>query len=42
MFAIERMSFIGAGHYACYPGDVPHSYRALEPGTATVMVMEYG
>lgn len=33
---------LGTGDYACYPGDVPHSYRALEPGTATVMVMEYG
>jgi transcriptional regulator with XRE-family HTH domain len=33
---------LGPGDYACFPGDRPHSYRALEPGTAAVLVMEYG
>ncbi|HEY2206424.1 MAG TPA: XRE family transcriptional regulator [Pseudonocardia sp.] len=30
-----------AGDYACYPADVPHSYTALLPGSAAVLVMEY-
>jgi transcriptional regulator with XRE-family HTH domain len=31
---------LGPGDYARFPGDRPHSYEALEPGTA-VLVMEY-
>lgn len=33
---------LGPGDYACLPGDVAHSYEALEPGSAAVLVMEYG
>lgn len=29
------------GDYACFPGDQPHRYEALEPGTAAVLVMEH-
>jgi transcriptional regulator with XRE-family HTH domain len=29
------------GDYACFPGDVPHSYLALAPASAGVLVMEY-
>ena len=32
---------IGPGDYARFPGDRPHAYVALEPGTAAVLVMEY-
>jgi transcriptional regulator with XRE-family HTH domain len=32
---------LGPGDYACFPGDRPHSYQALEPRTAAVLVMEY-
>lgn len=32
---------LGVGDYARYRADTPHTYRALEPNTATVMVMEY-
>lgn len=32
---------LGPGDYACFPGDVPHVYRALVPGSAGVLVMEY-
>lgn len=32
---------LGLGDYACFPGDRPHAYQALEPGTAAVLVMEY-
>lgn len=31
---------LGAGDYAVYPGDVPHSYEALEPDTLAVMILE--
>lgn len=30
------------GDYYAFPGDVPHRYRALEPGTILVLVMEAG
>jgi transcriptional regulator with XRE-family HTH domain len=33
---------LGPGDYACFPGDQPHVYEALEPGSAAVLVMEYG
>lgn len=32
---------LSIGDYACYRADLPHTYRALEPNTAAVMVMEY-
>lgn len=31
---------LGPGDYIRYPGDVPHVFRALEPGTFGVMVSE--
>jgi transcriptional regulator with XRE-family HTH domain len=32
---------LGPGDYICYPGDLPHVFRALEPDTAAVIVMEH-
>lgn len=32
---------LGPGDLATFPGDVPHAYRALEPGTRAVLVMDY-
>ncbi|MHA6782415.1 helix-turn-helix domain-containing protein [Pseudonocardia saturnea] len=32
---------LGIGDYVRFPGDRPHAYQALEPGTAAVLVMEY-
>jgi transcriptional regulator with XRE-family HTH domain len=32
---------LGPGDYAAFPGDVPHSYEALAPGTWGVLVMEH-
>jgi len=32
---------LGPGDYAAFPGDVPHTYEALEPGTWAVLVMEH-
>ncbi|MFC7640092.1 cupin domain-containing protein [Streptosporangium lutulentum] len=32
---------IGPGDYVAYPGDVPHIFKALEPDTVAVMVMEH-
>jgi transcriptional regulator with XRE-family HTH domain len=32
---------LGPGDYARFPGDAPHAYQALEPGTSAVLVMEY-
>jgi len=32
---------LGPGDYACFPGDEPHSYRALVAGSAAVLLMEY-
>lgn len=31
---------LGPGDYFAYPGDAPHIFEALEPGTKAVMVME--
>ena len=31
---------VAAGDYVTYPGDVPHIFRALEPGTSGVMIIE--
>jgi transcriptional regulator with XRE-family HTH domain len=38
--AAERVD-LGPGDYLSFPGDVPHHYRALEPGTWAVLVMEH-
>ncbi|MEU6380049.1 XRE family transcriptional regulator [Streptomyces sp. NPDC046909] len=32
---------LGPGDYMAYRGDVPHSYEALAPGTAFVLVMQH-
>src|SRR4029450_4747811 len=32
---------LGPGDYARFPGDRPHSYEALEPGSSAVLVMEH-
>lgn len=32
---------LGPGDYAALPGDVPHTYQALEPNTWAVLVMEH-
>ncbi|UQU63278.1 XRE family transcriptional regulator [Couchioplanes caeruleus] len=32
---------LGPGDYVAFPGDVPHHYEALEPGTWAVLVMEH-
>jgi transcriptional regulator with XRE-family HTH domain len=32
---------LDAGDYARFPGDRPHGYEALVPGSAAVLVMEY-
>jgi len=32
---------LGPGDYVAYPGDVPHVFGALEPGTFAVMVSEH-
>jgi hypothetical protein len=32
---------LGPGDYMTYPGDVPHIFKALEPGTTCVLIMEH-
>lgn len=32
---------LGPGDYAAFPGDIPHTYEALEDGTWAVLVMEH-
>ncbi|MGK5741993.1 helix-turn-helix domain-containing protein [Micromonospora sp. URMC 103] len=32
---------LGPGDYATFPGDAPHRYEALFPGTVAVLVMEH-
>jgi transcriptional regulator with XRE-family HTH domain len=32
---------LGPGDYVTFPGDVPHTYEALTPGTWAVLVMEH-
>jgi len=32
---------LGPGDYISYPGDAPHIFRALEPDTAAVLIMEH-
>ncbi|MGQ0837470.1 helix-turn-helix domain-containing protein [Actinokineospora sp.] len=38
---IEDPVEVGPGDYIAYPGDVPHVFEALEPGTACCMVSEH-
>lgn len=32
---------LAPGDYATFPGDVPHRYQALTPGTRAVLLMEH-
>jgi transcriptional regulator with XRE-family HTH domain len=32
---------LGPGDYVVYPGDAPHIFKALEPDTTAVMIMEH-
>jgi quercetin dioxygenase-like cupin family protein len=32
---------LGPGDYISYPGDAPHIFKALEPDTTAVMIMEH-
>jgi transcriptional regulator with XRE-family HTH domain len=32
---------LGPGDFASFPGDVPHRYEAVEPGTWAVLIMEH-
>ncbi|MBL1078610.1 helix-turn-helix transcriptional regulator [Nocardia sp. 2] len=37
---IEAPEELGPGDYVSYPGDLPHVFEALEPGTWATMVLE--
>jgi transcriptional regulator with XRE-family HTH domain len=37
----EEPAELGPGDYMTYPGDRPHIFKALEPGTTAVIVMEH-
>ncbi|WBB67178.1 XRE family transcriptional regulator [Micromonospora sp. WMMD812] len=37
----EDLVELGPGDYATFPGDAPHRYEALLPGTFAVLVMEH-
>jgi transcriptional regulator with XRE-family HTH domain len=37
----DAPAVLGPGDLATFAADVPHAYRALEPGTAAVLVMDY-
>jgi transcriptional regulator with XRE-family HTH domain len=39
--AAGEVAELGPGDYICYPGDVPHVFEALEPGTHAVLVSEH-
>jgi ActR/RegA family two-component response regulator len=32
---------LGPGDYIVYPGDAPHIFKALEPDTTAVLIMEH-
>ena len=32
---------LSPGDYITYPGDAPHIFKALEPDTTAVMIMEH-
>ena len=38
---MEEPEELHPGDYICYPGDVPHIFEALEPGTYGVEISEY-
>lgn len=38
---VEAPIDLEVGDYVCYPGDVPHVFAALVPGTTAIMVMEH-
>ncbi|GAA2904718.1 XRE family transcriptional regulator [Streptosporangium fragile] len=38
---VEEPVELGPGDYVTYPGDAPHIFKALEPDTAAVIVMEH-
>ena len=38
---LDGLVVLGPGDYASFPGDVPHLYEGLEPGTRAVLLMEY-
>ena len=37
----DQPAELGPGDYISYPGDAPHIFRALEPDTTAVMIMEH-
>ena len=37
----DALAELGPGDLATFAADVPHAYRALEPGSAAVLVMDY-
>jgi quercetin dioxygenase-like cupin family protein len=39
--ATGQVAELGPGDYIRYPGDVPHVFEALEPGTEAVLVSEH-
>ncbi|WP_225992936.1 helix-turn-helix domain-containing protein [Actinomadura rudentiformis] len=38
---VEEPVELGPGDYISYPGDAPHIFRALEPDTTAVILMEH-
>jgi transcriptional regulator with XRE-family HTH domain len=38
---LDAPATLGPGDLASFAADVPHAYRALEPGSAAVLVMDY-
>ncbi|MCS3429771.1 helix-turn-helix domain-containing protein [Klebsiella sp. BIGb0407] len=36
----EMPEELNVGDYICYPGDRPHIFKALDPGTLAVMIVE--
>lgn len=38
---LDNQQELQPGDYICYPGDVTHVLRALEPDTTAVMIIEH-
>jgi quercetin dioxygenase-like cupin family protein len=38
---LDEPAELAPGDYIAYPGDVPHIFEALEPGTVAVMASEH-
>jgi transcriptional regulator with XRE-family HTH domain len=38
---VDAPAELGPGDYVSYPGDAPHIFRALDPDTTAVMIMEH-